>query len=57
MADLQASFGPSNKIKKTNGREGYELIYEYNGERLLLTGIGLNGFRASAHPLKNRKAQ
>ena len=47
----------SNKIKKTNGREGYERIYEYNGERILLTGIGLNGFMVSAYPLKNRKAQ
>lgn len=47
----------SNKIKKTNGREGYERIYENNGEHILLTGIGLNGFMVSANPLKNRKAQ
>lgn len=47
----------SNKIKKTNGREGYERIYEYNGERILLTGIGLNGFMVSAYPLKNGKVQ
>lgn len=45
----------SNKIKKTNGREGYERIYEYNGECILLTGIGLNGFMVSAYPLKSRK--
>ena len=47
----------SNKIKKTNGRDGYERIYEYNGNRILLTGIGLNGFMVSAYPLKNRKAR
>lgn len=47
----------SNEIRKTNGREGYERIYEYNGERILLTGIGLNGFMVSAYPLKSRKAQ
>ena len=47
----------SNKIKKANGREGYERIYEYNGDRILLTGIGLNGFMVSAYPLKSRKAQ
>ncbi len=47
----------SNTIKKTNGRDGYERIYEYNGERILLTGIGLNGFMVSAYPLKNGKAQ
>ena len=46
----------SNKIKKTNGREGYERIYEYNDERILLAGIGLNGFMVSAYPLKNGKA-
>lgn len=47
----------SNKIKQTNGREGYERIYKYNDERILLTGIGLNGFMVSAYPLKSRKAQ
>ena len=45
----------SNKIKKTNGREGYERIYEYNSERILLAGIGLNGFMISTYPLKSRK--
>lgn len=47
----------SNEIRKTNGREGYERIYEYNNERILLTGIGLNGFMVSAYPLKSRKAK
>ena len=47
----------SNKIRKTNGREGYERIYEYNGERILLVGIGLNGFMVSAYPLKSGQAQ
>lgn len=40
----------SNEIRKTNGREGYEQIYEYNDERILLVGIGLNGFMVSAYP-------
>ena len=47
----------SNKIKKTNGRDGYERVYEYNGGRILLAGIGLNGFMVSAYPLKDRKGQ
>lgn len=47
----------SNDIRKTNGRDSYERIYEYNNERILLTGIGLNGFMVSAYPLKYRKAQ
>ena len=47
----------SSEVRKTNGREGNERIYEYNNERILLTGIGLNGFMVSAYPLKNRKAQ
>ncbi len=46
----------SSKIKIVCGREGYERIHEYNGERLLLTGIGLIGFLVSAFTLKNRKA-
>ena len=45
----------SNKIKKTNWRDGYERIYEYNGEHILLACIGLNGFLVSAYPLKNGK--
>ena len=46
----------SNKIRKSNGREGYERIYEYNGGHILLAGIGLNGFMVSAYPLKDGKA-
>ena len=45
----------SNKIRKANGRDGYERIYEYNGGRILLAGIGLNGFMVSAYPLKKGK--
>ena len=47
----------SNKIRETNGRKGYERIYEYDNERILLTGIGINGFIVSAYPLKSRKAK
>lgn len=47
----------SNKIRSTNGRDGYERIYEYEGNRILLAGIGLNGFMVSAYPLKNGKGQ
>lgn len=47
----------SSKVKKTNGREGYERIYEYNDRYILLAGIGLNGFLVSAYPLKNGKVK
>ena len=46
----------SKMIKIANGREDYGRINEYNNERILLTGIGLNGFMVSAYPLKSRKA-
>lgn len=46
----------SNTIKKTNGRDGYERLYEYNGNYILLAGIGLNGFIVSAYPVKKGKA-
>lgn len=46
----------SNAIKNTNGRDGYERLYEYNGKYILLAGIGLNGFMVSAYPVKNGKA-
>lgn len=45
----------SNKIRKANGREGYERIYEYKENRILLTGIGSNGFLVTAYPLKKGK--
>ncbi len=44
------------RLQKSNGREGYERIYEYNGGHILLAGIGLNGFMVSAYPLKDGKA-
>lgn len=47
----------SNKIRETNGGKGYERIYEYDNERILLTGIGINGFIVSAYPLKSRTAK
>jgi hypothetical protein len=45
-----------NEIRKSNGRDGYERVYEYKGEYLLLAGIGLNGFLVSAYPLGKREA-
>lgn len=47
----------SNKVKDVNGRRGYERVYEYNGEHILLAGIGLNGFIVSAYPVKRGKAE
>ena len=47
----------SNKIRRTNGRDGYERVYECNDGRVLLTGIGLNGFMVSAYPLRKGKVQ
>ncbi len=47
----------SNEIRKTNGREGYERIYGCNDGRIPRTGIGLNAFMVSAHPLRSREAQ
>lgn len=45
----------SSKIRKTNGREGYERICEHNGGRILFTGIGPNGYIVSAYPHRFRK--
>ena len=39
----------SNEIRKTNGRKDYDRICECNDERILLTGIGLNGLMVSAN--------
>ena len=30
---------------------GYERIYKYKGERLVLVGVGTNGFIISAYPI------
>ena len=59
-APAQHNPGRTHRIERdqeTNGREGYNRIYECNNERILLTGIGLNGFMVSTRPLRSRKAQ
>lgn len=43
----------SNKLKQVAGREGYERIYEYNGKKVMLASIGLNGFVVTAYPRKD----
>lgn len=42
----------SNTLKITNGRQGFERIYYYDGKHYVLTGIGTNGFIVSAYPIE-----
>lgn len=42
----------SNQLKNINGRQGYERVYEYKGDYVIVTGIGTNGFIVTARPGK-----
>ena len=42
----------SSTLKITNGRQGFERIYYYDGKHYVLTGIGTNGFIVSAYPIE-----
>ena len=43
-----------NKVKKINGREGYERIYYYKGNYYVLISIGTNGFIITAYPIRKK---
>lgn len=40
-----------------NGYNGFEKLYNYNGEYYLLTGIGGNGYIISAYPISENSAK
>lgn len=40
----------SNKIVERNGRKAYERCYEYRNRKVILAGIGSNGFLVTAYP-------
>ena len=42
----------SNTIKPVGNRMGFERVYSYEGNYYIVTGIGTNGFIASAYPHK-----
>ena len=43
----------SNRLVSiSNGKQGYERVYEYKGNYYVMTGIGVNGFIVSAYPIR-----
>lgn len=45
----------SNTLGERHGRQGYERIYEYKGNRVMLAAIGTNGFIVTVYPNLIRK--
>lgn len=45
----------SKTLKTIGGRNGYECIYENNGNYIVIIAIGMNGFIVSAYPRKENK--
>jgi hypothetical protein len=46
----------SNKKVVRYGKEGYERIYAYNGQYVILTAIGTNGFVVTAYSKRKENA-
>lgn len=40
----------SNELKIMGTKQGFERVYAYNGQYVVVTGIGTNGFIVSAYP-------
>ena len=46
----------ANKKVVRYGKEGYERIYAYNGQYVILTAISTNGFVVTAYPKRKENA-
>ena len=42
----------SKTLKNIGGRDGYEYVYENNGNYIVIIVVGTNGFIVSAYPRK-----
>jgi hypothetical protein len=56
LNDIDIYIIVDNKKVVRYGKEGYERIYAYNGQYVILTAIGSNVFIVTAYPKRKENA-